>query len=82
MFDTQLLSVKDPRCTSVNELGIRGVPINSRSERQAIMKSEGLQFGSQKFDTKRGKVLYGGIATSSRFKGKQGARKRTPKKGK
>jgi hypothetical protein len=56
--DIQLLSKKDPRCTSVNEFGQRGVPINSRSERRALMKAEGLQYGSQKFDTKRGKIRY------------------------
>ena len=60
--DIQLLPRTDPRCTSVNELGIRGVPINSRSERRAFMKELGLQYGTQKFDDKRGKVLYGGSA--------------------
>ncbi len=80
--DTQLLQRKDPRCTSVNELGIRGVPIGSRSERNDIMKSEGLQFGTQKFDEKRGKVIYGGSATSEKFKSKQGPQPRKPKKGK
>jgi hypothetical protein len=52
--DTQILNNKDPRCTGVNELGFRGVPINSRSERRALMKELGLQFGTQKF-SKRGK---------------------------
>jgi len=70
--DIQLLPKNDPRCTSVNELGIRGVPIGSRSERRAIMREQGLQYGTQKFDEKRGKVLYGGAATSERMKGRQG----------
>ena len=61
--DIQLLPKDDPRCTSVNEFGIRGVPINSRSERRALMKEQGLQFGTQKFDDKRGRVIYGGAAT-------------------
>ena len=56
--DIQLLQKKDPRNTDTNEIGIRGVPINSRSERRALMKEQGLQYGTQKFDTKRGKVLY------------------------
>ena len=56
--DCQLLSPKDPRCTSENNLGIRGVPINSRSERRAYMKELGLQYGSQQFDRKRGRVRY------------------------
>ena len=67
--DTQLLPREDPRCTSVNELGIRGVPIGSRSERNAIMKEQGLQFGTQKFDV-RGRI-YGGAATSESKKGSQ-----------
>lgn len=56
--DIQLLQKRDPRNTSENELGMRGVPINSRSERRAIMKEQGLQYGTQKFDEKRGKVKY------------------------
>jgi len=55
--DVQLLDKKDPRCTSVNELGIRGVPIGSRSERRGLMKELGLQYGSQKFED-RGKKRY------------------------
>jgi hypothetical protein len=55
--DVQLLDKKDPRCTSTNELGMRGVPIGSRSERRQLMKELGLQFGSQKFDS-RGKKIY------------------------
>jgi hypothetical protein len=55
--DTQILNNKDPRCTSVNELGLRGVMINSRSERRELMREKGLQFGSQKFE-ERGKKLY------------------------
>jgi hypothetical protein len=54
--DVQLLDRNDPRCTSVNELGIRGVPIASRSERRQLMREQGLQFGTQKFDEKRGRV--------------------------
>lgn len=72
--DTQLLPHKDPRCTSTNELGIRGVPINSRSERQQIMKEQGLQFGTQKFE-ERGR-LYGGAATSETMKGSQNYKRR------
>ena len=52
--DVQLLDRKDPRCNSVNELGIRGVMINSRSERRRIMQEQGLQYGTQKWE-KRGK---------------------------
>ena len=55
--DTQILSRDDPRATAVNNLGIRGVQINSRSERRALMKEQGLQYGSPKFDS-RGKTLY------------------------
>lgn len=55
--DVQLLDKKDPRCTSTNELGMRGVMINSRSERRQLMKEQGLQFGSQKFED-RGKRRY------------------------
>ncbi len=55
--DTQLLDRKDPRCDSVDSRGVRGVMINSRSERRQLMKSLGLQYGSQKFD-ERGKKLY------------------------
>jgi hypothetical protein len=55
--DTQILTSKDPRCTSVDHLGRRGVQINSRSERRALMKEQGLQFGTQKFE-ERGKKLY------------------------
>lgn len=54
--DVQLLDRKDPRCDSVNELGMRGVMINSRSERRKIMEEQGLQFGTQKFED-RGKRL-------------------------
>jgi len=74
--DTQLLQHKDPRCTSTNELGVRGVPISSRSERRAMMKELGLQYGTQKFDEKRGNVIYGGAATSEREKGGPGFRRR------
>jgi hypothetical protein len=74
--DIQLLDRKDPRVTSVNELGIPGVPIRSRSERRAMMKELGLQYGTQKFDEKRGKVLYGGAASSERMKGRQGPQHR------
>lgn len=55
--DTQLLDRKDPRCDSVDSRGVRGVFISSRSERRELMKSLGLQFGSQKFED-RGKKLY------------------------
>lgn len=55
--DVQLLEKSDPRCTSTNHLGMRGIMINSRSERRAIMREQGLQFGSQKFDD-RGKKQY------------------------
>jgi hypothetical protein len=55
--DAQLLDRKDPRCTSVNELGWRGVPINSRSERKKLMKELGLDYGTTKFDS-RGKTKY------------------------
>lgn len=55
--DTQLLDRKDPRCTSVDRRGVAGIPINSRSERRNLMKSLGLQYGSQKFE-ERGKRLY------------------------
>lgn len=55
--DTQILDRSDPRCTSVNHLGMRGVMINSRSERRQLMKSLDLQYGSQKFE-ERGKKLY------------------------
>lgn len=56
-IDCQLLDKSDPRCTEVNHLGMRGVMINSRSERRQIMKEKGLQLGSQKFE-ERGKKLY------------------------
>ncbi len=56
--DIQLLPKNDPRCTSVNEHGLRGVPINSRSERRAYMKELGLQYGTQQYDQKRGRVKY------------------------
>lgn len=78
--DIQLLDRNDPRCTGVNELGIRGVPLTSRGDRARIMKEQGLQFGTQKFDEKRGKVLYGGAATSNRFKSHQGPGHRKAKK--
>lgn len=55
--DTQILDRKDPRCDSVDARGVRGVQINSRSERRQLMKSLGLQYGSQKFE-ERGKRLY------------------------
>lgn len=55
--DTQILDKSDPRCSSVNHLGMRGVAINSRSERRQLMKEKGLQYGSQKFE-ERGKRLY------------------------
>jgi len=55
--DIQLLERKDPRCNSVNALGIPGVMINSRSERRALMKEKDLQYGTQKFES-RGKKLY------------------------
>jgi len=55
--DVQLLERKDPRCDSVNELGMRGVHIHSRSQRRALMREKELQFGSQKFED-RGKVKY------------------------
>lgn len=58
MFDCQLLERSDPRCTSTNELGMRGVPINSRSERRQIMMEQGLQFGSQKFEDRGKKKHY------------------------
>jgi len=74
--DVQLLDRKDPRCTSTNELGIRGVPIGSRSERRSLMKEKDLQYGTQKFDEKRGKVIYGGAATSPYHKGGPGFRRR------
>lgn len=55
--DTQLLEAKDPRCDGINERGARGITINSRSERRALMRQLGLQFGSQRFEP-RGKTLY------------------------
>jgi hypothetical protein len=55
--DVQLLDRKDPRVDSVNELGMPGVMINSRSERRRIMREKELQYGTQKFDS-RGKTLY------------------------
>jgi hypothetical protein len=55
--DTQLLDRKDPRCDSVDQRGVRGVWIDSRSKRREIMKEKGLQYGSQKFED-RGKKLY------------------------
>jgi hypothetical protein len=55
--DSQILERNDPRCTSKNHLGMPGVMINSRSERRALMKEKGLQYGSQKFED-RGKRLY------------------------
>lgn len=56
-IDTQLLDRKDPRCTSVDARGVRGVSIDSRSTRRKLMKEQNLQFGSQKFED-RGKKLY------------------------
>jgi hypothetical protein len=61
--DVQLLPKTDPRCNSVGPGGVKGVWIGSRSERRALMKEQGLQYGTQKFDDKRGKVAYGGAAT-------------------
>lgn len=55
--DCQILTNKDPRCTSTDALGRRGVLINSRSERRALMKEQGLQYGTQKFES-RGEKLY------------------------
>lgn len=55
--DTQILDRKDPRCDSVDQRGVRGVFIGSRSERRRLMKEQGLQYGSQKFE-ERGKKLY------------------------
>ena len=55
--DIQLMSRDDPRCDGVNELGMRGVTIYSRSQRRQLMKEFGLQFGTQKFDD-RGRVKY------------------------
>ena len=66
-IDIQLLPRNDPRVDSVDRLGIPGVHITSRAQRQQIMKEQGLQFGTQKFD-RRG-IIYGGSATSERFKG-------------
>jgi hypothetical protein len=55
--DVQLLDRKDPRCDGVNERGVRGVTINSRSERRAWMKRLDLQYGNQKFE-ERGRTQY------------------------
>jgi hypothetical protein len=55
--DTQILDRKDPRCDSVDPRGVRGVLINSRSERRRLMKEQNLQYGTQKFD-ERGRKLY------------------------
>jgi hypothetical protein len=55
--DVQLLDRQDPRCTSTNELGMRGVFIGSRSERRSLMREKEVQFGSQKFE-RRGEKLY------------------------
>jgi len=44
--DCQLLPNTDKRCTDTDELGRRGVPISSRSERRQLMKETGVQFGS------------------------------------
>ncbi len=57
--DVQLLDRKDPRCDGVNERGVRGVTIYTRSQRRELMKELGLQFGSQKFE-KRGKSGHDG----------------------
>ena len=55
--DCQLLDSKDPRCTAVDSLGRRGVPITTPGDRQVIMREQGLQFGTQKFED-RGKRRY------------------------
>ena len=55
--DSQILDWKDPRCTERNEIGMPGVAIRSRSERRALMKELGLQYGTQKYDS-RGKTKY------------------------
>ena len=55
--DTQILSRDDPRVNDRNELGIPGIRIGSRSERRNLMKEQGLQYGTQKFE-ERGKKLY------------------------
>jgi hypothetical protein len=55
--DVQLLDRKDPRCNGINERGVKGITINSRSERRSLMKQLGLQYGSQKFED-RGKRLF------------------------
>jgi len=55
--DCQILSRDDPRVNERDHLGIPGVKINSRSERRNLMKEQGLQYGTQKFE-ERGKKLY------------------------
>lgn len=77
--DIQILDRKDPRVNSVNKLGIPGVMINSRSERRQLMKELGLQYGTQKFDTKRGKVIYGGSAAVEGQLGGPRGHRRQPK---
>ncbi len=49
-IDTQLLDRKDSRCDAVDERGVRGKYIGSRSERRNLMKMLGLQYGTQKFE--------------------------------
>jgi hypothetical protein len=44
--DPDLLPHNDPRCTSRNEFGRKGVLIESRSQRKQLMREQGLQFGS------------------------------------
>lgn len=55
--DIQLLDRKDPRNDSVNELGIKGITITSRSQRRALMKELNLQYGTQKFEKRGQKYL-------------------------
>lgn len=56
--DTQIIDRNDPRCDSVDARGVRGVFIDSRSKRRELMRQEGLQYGSQKFEEKRGKLYF------------------------
>lgn len=48
--DVQLLDRKDPRCDGINERGVKGITIYSRSQRRQLMKELGLQYGTQKFN--------------------------------
>ena len=58
-YDVQLLPTGDPRKNCIDPVtGMRAVHITSRGERQKLMKEQGVQFGTQKFDRPVGKLYF------------------------